>query len=273
MESVKCRIDYLLTSARKRGALKVVRAGVYVLQVLHAVDIGARLRELDALPLGPPAVDILLARVVRGERALLVVVLVEQVPEVPRAVTDVDLGVVQVRCAEAAAPGADRDALGRLGLQLHQAERAGARFCVGAELALLVDDGRDESRVEVVVARVAPDDLLVLQRVADAVEPCGLAVSQVDEADRHRRDEDHEREELTQTHAAVSVRTTSATKASSSSSEPSFTYEKSARSTLSPSGISRCSRSSSRSPARIARSSRGAVITTTASNRPSTPAS
>ena len=69
-----------LDAGAARRALEVVRAGVDVLQVLDPVDVRTRLGELDAFALGAPAVDVLLARVVRSERVLLVAVLVEQVP-------------------------------------------------------------------------------------------------------------------------------------------------------------------------------------------------
>ena len=48
--------------------LGAVGAPVDLLQVLDAVDVRARLRELDALVRREPAVDVLLARVVGGER-------------------------------------------------------------------------------------------------------------------------------------------------------------------------------------------------------------
>src|SRR5438128_2253411 len=88
-----------------------VGAAVDALQPLDPVDVGAGLREPDALAERAPDVDVVLARVVRGERAPLVAVLVEQVPQVPGAVADVDLGVVQVLHPEARAAGAERDSL------------------------------------------------------------------------------------------------------------------------------------------------------------------
>ena len=74
-----------------------VRAPVDALQPLDTGDVCARLRELDRLVLRAPAVDVLLPGVVRGERGPLVAVLVEQMAEVPGAVADVDLGLVEVR--------------------------------------------------------------------------------------------------------------------------------------------------------------------------------
>ena len=79
-----------------QAELGAVGVGVDRLQLLHALDVVARLRELDPDALLPPAVDVRLARVVGGERELLVVVLVEQVAEVPGAVADVQLRIAQV---------------------------------------------------------------------------------------------------------------------------------------------------------------------------------
>jgi len=63
----------------------------------NARDVVASLLELDPHMRLLPAVDVLLARVVGGEgEPLVVVVPIEQVPEVPRAVTDVDVRVRQV---------------------------------------------------------------------------------------------------------------------------------------------------------------------------------
>src|SRR5207245_863004 len=73
---------------------------VDVLQALDPLDVGPRLRERDPLPVCPPAINVFLARVVRGERGSLVAVLVQQMPQVPRAVADVDLRVIEIPCAK-----------------------------------------------------------------------------------------------------------------------------------------------------------------------------
>ena len=75
------------------------------------------------LPL--PAVDVLLAGVVGGEREPLVVVPLEKVAEIPRAVADVDVGVREVGDAETAAAGVLRDAPGGGRRQLHEADGSG----------------------------------------------------------------------------------------------------------------------------------------------------
>ena len=75
-------------------------------------------------PLAAPLVDVRLAGVVRREREPLVVVLVEQVPQVPRAVAHVDLGIVEIGEDEIVAACVHRDPLRRRRLQLHEADRA-----------------------------------------------------------------------------------------------------------------------------------------------------
>src|SRR5919108_1192909 len=73
------------------------------LQVLDALYVMACLREDDPLPVRPPAVDIVLARVVRRERGALVAVLVDQVAQVPGSVAHVDLRIVEIADPEARA--------------------------------------------------------------------------------------------------------------------------------------------------------------------------
>src|SRR5947208_12332439 len=107
--SVKCQIDFNRhclgygDSADSEGQLVPPDVAVNAFQLLDAGDVGARLGVADAGPASEPAVDVVLARVVGGERRTLVVVLVEQVPQVPSAVANVDLGVVEVFRAEARA--------------------------------------------------------------------------------------------------------------------------------------------------------------------------
>src|SRR2546423_6076051 len=236
--------------------------------MLDPVDVGAGLGEGDPAPLAEPAVDVVLARVVRRERGPLVAVLVEQVPQVPGAVAHVELRLVEVVEAEARAAGADRDPLGGRGLELHQPDRARVRARARAELALLVDDRREERRVEAVVPRMAADDLLVRERVAEPLVPGRLRAVHVREACGGGAHDPEEREDPR--HDSRS--STSPAKRSSPSREPSFTYAKSARRTFSSSGRRRCSRASTTS-VRAARTSGGAVITTTLSKRRSPPVS
>src|SRR4029079_6523876 len=95
-----------------------------------------------------PAVDVLLAGVVRSEREPLVAVLRQQVMEIPGAVAHVQLRVVEIGEDELRSAGADRDALRGRGLELHQADRAGARLRIRAKLRLLVDHGGEERGIE-----------------------------------------------------------------------------------------------------------------------------
>src|SRR4029077_20466710 len=101
------------------------------LQLLDPRDIGTRFRELDALAGAAPAVDVVLARVVRGQGVLLVAVFLEEVAEVPGAVADVDLGVVEILDSELRATRVDGDTLGRVLEKLHQPDGAGTRAGVG----------------------------------------------------------------------------------------------------------------------------------------------
>ena len=74
-----------------------VRAPVDALQPLDLVDVGAGLRELDVLALGAPARRRSAARRCRPRaRAARRPYFCEQVVEIPGAVADVDLGVVEI---------------------------------------------------------------------------------------------------------------------------------------------------------------------------------
>src|SRR5215210_1594032 len=235
--------------------------------MLDPSDVVPGLCKRDPLPLGAPVVDVVLAGVVGGERGALVVVLVEQVPQVPGAVAHVDLRVVEVGDAKPGASCVNRDALRGGGKQLHQADRARARARARAELALLVDHARQQRGVEPVVARVAAHDRVVVERVADSHVPPRLGRVDVRERPTDDGAEQEDGEELLHPAWAVSSFTTSPTKASSSSSELSFTYAKSAWATLTVSGSNRGSRSSVATFVRSARTFGEAVTTTTASKR------
>jgi hypothetical protein len=181
-----------------------------------------RLRELDPEPAPPPLVHVRLARVVRGQRQRLVVVLVQQVAQVPRAVADVELGDEQVLGPPALAAGPVGDALAGLREQLHQSDRAGAGACIGVELALLVDHRGQQVGLESVVLGMALDDLLVAQRVTHPLVPARLRLEDV-EGEPREGDDEH-REPGEPAHAsAFSSAITPPTQASSSSSEPVFT--------------------------------------------------
>src|ERR1044071_4359981 len=100
----------------------------------------------------------------RDER--LVTGLLEEVLEVPGAVANVQLWVREVADAERRAAGADRDAACRRRRELHQPDGTRLRVRRRVELRLLVDHGREERRVEVVVVRVRTDDRRVVERIA-----------------------------------------------------------------------------------------------------------
>src|SRR5205823_15125963 len=103
---------------------------------------------------------------------------------------------------------------------LHQADGAGLRLRTGLELRFLVDHGREQRWIQVIVACVAADDRLVAKRVPEPLPPAGLGGLQDGERPEQRARKDDEAE---QPFHAVSRAMTSATKASSSSSVPSLT--------------------------------------------------
>jgi len=111
--------------------------------------------------------------VIGGEGGRNVVVALKQVAEIPRAVPDVELRVQQVGDDEPLTARADRDPACGVGEELHQSDRARRRAGAGIELALGVDDGREERRIEVVVLRMAAHDRLVAQRVPHPVDQLG----------------------------------------------------------------------------------------------------
>src|SRR5439155_4905180 len=152
---------------------------------------------------------------------LLVAVLLQQVAEIPGAVPDVELGVVEILDPELRPARMDGDSLGRVREELHQTDRAGGRPGVRLELRLLVDDRGQERRVEVVVARVATNDLLVGQWIPQPLPPARLGRLQRGERCDQRPDEhDHAEDPFHGTRSAI----TPATNASSSSTVPSLTY-------------------------------------------------
>src|SRR5215471_19175468 len=190
--------------------------------------------------------------------------------EVPRAVADVDVGVREVRDAEAAAAGVLGDALCRARRQLHQSDRPRTRAGVGIELALRFDHRGQQRGVELVLLGVDANVRRVAQRIPEPRVPRRLAPLQVDERAERRDDDRGDDDPAPQDRRSSS--STPATKASSSSREPSLTYVKSARRSFSSSGTSRSSLSA-RTPRRASRTSGGAVTTTTRSKRASPPVS
>ena len=71
-----------------------------------------------------------------------------RLPEVPRAVPDVDRRIRQIADAKGRASGAERDPLRRCRAKLHQPDRARFRAGRRVELRFLVDDSRKKRRVE-----------------------------------------------------------------------------------------------------------------------------
>src|SRR4029079_4129198 len=104
---------------------------------------------------------------------------------------------------------------------LHQADRTRAGASVGLEFRLLVDHRGDQRRIEAVVTRVPAHDLLVAKRVPEPLPPGRLRTLSQPDRQQHTAGEHDHREEAPH---AVSLPTTSATKASSSASVPSLTY-------------------------------------------------
>src|SRR5579884_473078 len=263
---------------RDRGArgrlvpeLLRVRAAVDPLQPLDLVHVVPRLGELDSGVLLPPAVDVLLTRVVRRQREPFAPVLVKQMSEVPRAVANVDVRVREIGDAEARAARVLRDALRRARRQLHEPDRPCLGASVRVELALGLDHRGEQRGVEMVLRGVDANVRRVPERKPEARVPRRLRLLQIEEAGDGREDHGARDEPAPQRDRRSSSRTP-ATKASSSSSEPSLTYEKSARRTFSSSGTSRSSLSV-RSPRRASLTSGGAVTTTTRSKRCSPPVS
>jgi len=156
---------------------------VDALQVLDAPNVVARLGEGDPHALTQPQVDVRLAGVVGGERELLVPVPVEEMAQIPGAVADVDLRVVEIRDAEGLAAGANRDPFGGDRLELHQPDRSGLRLGICAELALGVDHRGEQVWIEMVVAGMTPDDRVVAERVPQPLVPRWLG-----RIDDHERD-------------------------------------------------------------------------------------
>src|ERR1043165_4005218 len=102
-----------MSTHRSPGQVELLAVGLRadVAQVEDVVDVLLRLRETDSAPARLPAVDVLLAGVVCSQREPLAPVLREQPAQVPRAVADVDLRVVEVRDDETGAARPDRDPL------------------------------------------------------------------------------------------------------------------------------------------------------------------
>ena len=200
---------------------------VNALRVLDAVHVREHVGRDDALMAADPAIDGRLAGVVGSERSPLVAVLVEQPAQVPRAVADVDVGVVEIGDGERRPAGPLRDRLGRHRRQLHQPHRPHARERVRPESALLVDDGGHERRVEPVAGRVRAHDVAVVERILEPVDEGGPLDRRHSEHDgRPGGDHCHGQDEqqAPRSHRRRSS-STRATNASSSASEPSLTYE------------------------------------------------
>ena len=106
----------------------------------------------------------------------------------------------------------------RLGRQLHQADRARRRLGVRPELRLLVDDGRDQRRVEPMLACVHTNELGVPERIADPLVPRRLGREHIRGCSGGDRDQHDKRDQSP--HVGASSSMTEPTNASSSSNEP-----------------------------------------------------
>ena len=133
----------LSPSSRARARTRAGRSS----SAARPVDVRARLRELDVLARGAPLSTFAWPALYAASASRSSSYFVEQVVQVPRAVADVDLGVVEIGEHELRAAGADRDPLRGRRLKLHQADRARARLRVRVELRLLLDHGREERRI------------------------------------------------------------------------------------------------------------------------------
>src|SRR5579859_2138475 len=80
-------------------------------RTLHAVYVASDVARSDAFPRSQPRIDPGFPRVVGRERQPFAPVLVDQLPEIPRAVADVDVRLVEVGHTEGGAAGAARDRL------------------------------------------------------------------------------------------------------------------------------------------------------------------
>src|SRR5687768_4488157 len=141
--------------------------------------------------------------------------------EVPGAVSNVDLRVVEIRDPEAASAGMDGDPFRGVREELHQSDRTRVRASVRLELGLLVDDRREQGGIEVVVARVAAHDLLVAKRIEEPLPP--PRVLRLEQRER-AQDSARQHDDAENPPHAVNRRITPATNSSSSSKVPSFTY-------------------------------------------------
>src|SRR5262249_3627832 len=198
---------------------------VDLLGAFDLVHVREHVGRCDPSPLGQPSVDGRLARVVGGERQSLVPVLVDELAEVPGAVADVDVRVVEVRHLEARAAGPVRNRLAGYRLDLHQTHRTDLGERVRAKAALLVDHGGDEGGVQTVARRVCTDEVAVVERVLDPVDEGWALDRRLAEDDGGPGGDDRDGED-DQDAAGVHRRSSSrtwATNASSSSSEPSLT--------------------------------------------------
>ena len=120
--------------------------------------------------------------VVGGQRGDLVAVeAVEQVAQVEGPVADVEVGVGEVLVDERLAAAQRLDRVGGGGRDLHQPARAGVRGLV-REPRLLVDDRRDQRRVEVEALGLLADDVLVPERQGDLAD----RLAEVEPADDQR---------------------------------------------------------------------------------------
>jgi hypothetical protein len=194
----------------------------------HVLDVGVCVAELDRIELETrpaPALDVLRTGVVGGERRDLVALEpLQQVVEIERAVADVEVRVGEVLVDERLSSAQLLDRVRGGGRDLHQPSRAGLGGLVG-KAGLLVDDRRDEGRVQVEAGGLLADDVVVAQRQPDLVD--GLL--DVEAADCQRRSgHGHQADDHQQPvagHAALPAATSESSlrsSSSSSASEPSL---------------------------------------------------
>ena len=141
---------------------------------------------------------------VRRERGRNVaVVAIPQIVEQPGAIAHVDVGIAEIGLDEVVATRRPSDELARLRQDLHQADRAGARPHVRIKATLCIDDGGDESGVEIALAGVRANDVLVLERVTRTQVPVRFGVHDPCGRTREREQRKGDRDENTHRGEAV----------------------------------------------------------------------
>src|SRR6202035_2316136 len=193
---------------------------------------------------------------------LVAAVVVEQVAQVVAAVGEVDAGCGEIAGGELVAAGKVGEEVGGGRQDLHQTLGAGRRR-TWFELALRIDHGRDQRRVEVLGGGLFADDARVAER--QAVRARGLVEIEGHEAHENGRHGDGDRRSQAASGHRPSLTRTDDSSRSRSSSLPSLRTTNVARPAFSSWESWRAARSSaSACPLAAARARRSASADTTA---------